>query len=179
MLVTLGQGHGATEARQILSYAAKSWDLFIQSIQNLLVPPPTPQTPTPLLILVDFYWKRFGGKNGLFWHFSLLFCSKTLLSGKAGVLFPLSLCSFMVCANNQIRYDPVIVFVCLHITLLDYRHYVDASESIDILKRFSGWFQGQIIAVCQEWESRLAWNKRDVSRQDIGPTMWPWAMTWP
>ena len=56
----------------------------------------------------------------------------------------------MVCANNQIRYDSVIVFVCLHITLLDYRYYVDASESIDILKRLSGWFQGQIIAVCQE-----------------------------
>ena len=36
------------------------------------------------------------------------------------------------------------------------------------------------IAVSQEWEGRLTWNERNVSRLVVGPTMWPylWPWTW-
>ena len=32
-------------------------------------------------------------------------------------------------------------------------------------------------AVSQEWQGRSTWNKRDVSRYGVIPTLWPWAMT--
>ena len=34
-------------------------------------------------------------------------------------------------------------------------------------------------AVSQEWEGRLTWNERDVSRYDIRPTLWLWTVTSP
>ena len=40
-------------------------------------------------------------------------------------IFCLSLlCSRMMCANNRVHYDPMVVFVCLLITLHHYHHYV-------------------------------------------------------
>ena len=35
------------------------------------------------------------------------------------------------------------------------------------------------ITIFQEWEGWLTWNKRDVSRWVVGPTMWPWPLTLP
>ena len=32
-------------------------------------------------------------------------------------------------------------------------------------------------AVSREWEDQLIPNKRDVSQKDVGPIIWPWAMT--
>ena len=34
-------------------------------------------------------------------------------------------------------------------------------------------------AASKEWEGRLTWNKRDVSRQDVRPTLWLWIVTSP
>ena len=34
-----------------------------------------------------------------------------------------------------------------------------------------------LIAVSQEWESRSTWNKSDMSRWDVIPSMWLWVMT--
>ena len=45
-----------------------------------------------------------------------------------------------VCVNNWVHFDRLVVFVSLHITLLHYHHYVDASEGIDLLKYLSGTF---------------------------------------
>ena len=47
-------------------------------------------------------------------------------------LFLLSLC-LMMCANNQIQYDPLAVFVCLQITLSYHYHYADVSEGTERL----------------------------------------------
>ena len=48
----------------------------------------------------------------------------------------LLLCSLMMCANNRVHHGPIVVFVCFHITLPQYHHYADLSESIDFLKCF-------------------------------------------
>ena len=42
--------------------------------------------------------------------------------------------SLVMCANNRVHYGPMIVFVCLHITLPQYHHYYDVSEGIELLK---------------------------------------------
>ena len=34
-------------------------------------------------------------------------------------------------------------------------------------------------AASQEWEGRLTWNQRDVSRQDVRLTLWLWTLTSP
>ena len=52
----------------------------------------------------------------------------------------LLLCSVMMCANNRVHYDPMAVFVCLHITLPHYHHYANLSEGIELLKCLSGTF---------------------------------------
>ena len=33
--------------------------------------------------------------------------------------------------------------------------------------------------ITQEWDARLTWNERDVSRQDARPTLWPCFELWP
>ena len=33
------------------------------------------------------------------------------------------------------------------------------------------------LAISQEWEGQLTWNKRDMIQQDVGPTVWSLAMT--
>ena len=48
--------------------------------------------------------------------------------------------SLIMCANDNVHYDPVVVFVCLHKTLHHYHHDTDVSESIELLKYFSGAF---------------------------------------
>ena len=35
------------------------------------------------------------------------------------------MCSFMMCANCRIDYEPMVLFICLHFTLPDYHHYAD------------------------------------------------------
>ena len=42
-----------------------------------------------------------------------------LLGGSSG---------FMMCANNWVHYSPMVVFICLHITLLYYHHYANVHE---------------------------------------------------
>ena len=48
----------------------------------------------------------------------------------------LLLCSFVMCKNNRIQYDLMVVFVCLYIAL---PHY-DLSEGIELLKCLTGAF---------------------------------------
>ena len=45
------------------------------------------------------------------------------------VLFPLLLYSVMICTNNRVHYDPMVLFFCLQITHPNYHHYADVSES--------------------------------------------------
>ena len=45
----------------------------------------------------------------------------------------LLLCSPIICTNNPVHHGPMVVFVCLHITQPHYHHYVDVSESIELL----------------------------------------------
>ena len=65
------------------------------------------------------------------------------LPGKPGFV-PLLLCSLMLCANSRVHYDLMVVFVCLHITLLHYHYYADVYESIGLLNCF--W--GSLFRVC-------------------------------
>ena len=54
-----------------------------------------------------------------------------------------------------------------------YTYFVTLSYDLDLgLSRSN--FKN---AVSREWEGRLTWNQRDVSRWDVIPIMWPWAMT--
>ena len=55
-------------------------------------------------------------------------------------MFPSLLCSLMMCSNNWVHYGPMVIFICLHITLPHYRHYAHISESIELLKCLSGRF---------------------------------------
>ena len=47
---------------------------------------------------------------------------------------------FMMCGNNRVHYDPIVVFVCFHITVPHYHHYADVSEGTELLKCLSGTF---------------------------------------
>ena len=42
-----------------------------------------------------------------------------------------------MCANNKVHYDPMVVFLCLHITLPHYHHDADLYESVELLKYVS------------------------------------------
>ena len=53
---------------------------------------------------------------------SFFFYIYTCISRETGLV---SFTSLMVCANNRVYYDPMIVFVCLHITQPHYHHYAD------------------------------------------------------
>ena len=58
-----------------------------------------------------------------------------IYSGTAGYCFlVILLWSLMMCANNQVHYGLMVIFVCLHITLPHYHHYADISEGIEFLK---------------------------------------------
>ena len=46
----------------------------------------------------------------------------------------------MMCANNGVYYDLMVVLICLHITLPHYDHHADVSEGIELLKCLSGTF---------------------------------------
>ena len=52
---------------------------------------------------------------------------------KSWVFCRLLLRSLMVCANNRVNDDPMVVFVCLHIPLPHYHHYADLPEGIKFL----------------------------------------------
>ena len=43
----------------------------------------------------------------------------------------------MICANYRKHYRPIVVFVCLHITIPRYHNFEDVSESIELLKCLS------------------------------------------
>ena len=60
------------------------------------------------------------------------------IPGKLGFIILLLLCCLMMCTNNQVHYDPMVVFVCLHITLPYYHHYADLSEGMKLLQFLSG-----------------------------------------
>ena len=57
--------------------------------------------------------------------------SVSYISWESWVLFLLFLCSLMMCANNWVHYDLMVVFLCLHITLPDYS---DVSVGIELSK---------------------------------------------
>ena len=59
------------------------------------------------------------------------------------VYCPLLLCSLTMCANNQMHYDLVIVFICLQITL---PHY-DLSEGTELLKCLSCTFCLECVSI--------------------------------
>ena len=46
----------------------------------------------------------------------------------------------MLCANNRVHYYPMVVLVCLYITVPHYHHHADLSESFEPLKWLSGKF---------------------------------------
>ena len=52
----------------------------------------------------------------------------------------LLLCSLTMCANYRVHFDPMVVFLCLHITLPHYHYYADQSQGIGLLKCLSGTF---------------------------------------
>ena len=64
----------------------------------------------------------------------------SFISQESWVLCLLLLCSLMMCTNNQILYDPIVILVCLHITSSHYHHYADLSEGIGFLKCLPGTF---------------------------------------
>ena len=89
-----------------------------------------------VLILMDFIsadWaqsmKRAVGRI----HKAFRSCFAFL--GRLG-LFLLLMCTLILCKNNQIPYELMVIFVCLHFTLPQYRHYVGVSEDIELLKCF-------------------------------------------
>ena len=48
------------------------------------------------------------------------------------VLFPLLMCSLMMCTINRVNYSQMVVLVCLHITLPHYHHYAYVSWGIKL-----------------------------------------------
>ena len=50
------------------------------------------------------------------------------------------LCSLVICANNPVHNDPMVVFLCLHITLPHYHYHIDLGEGIELLKSLLGTF---------------------------------------
>ena len=70
---------------------------------------------------------------------SIVCCRFRICPGKL-FFFLLLLCSLTMCANNRVHYDPMVVFLCLHITLPHYHHYSDLPEGIGLLKCLSGTF---------------------------------------
>ena len=55
----------------------------------------------------------------------------------------------MMCANNWIYYDLLVIFICWHITLPHYLHYADISEGIELLKCLSGTFCLECVSMMQ------------------------------
>ena len=50
---------------------------------------------------------------------------------------PSLMCSLMMCANNQLHYDSMVVFICLHITLHHHYGCTDVCEWNELLKCLS------------------------------------------
>ena len=82
-------------------------------------------------------------------YFSVVVClrglrhhmlSASYISRESCVLCLSLLWNLMMSADNRIHYDPMVVFVCQHITLAHYHHYADLTESIELLKCLSGTF---------------------------------------
>ena len=77
-------------------------------------------------------------------YFSVVVCLRWLyhhmlsvsyISRKSWVLCLLLLCSLKVCANNRVHSGPM-VLCFLRITQLQYHHYADQSQGIELLKCF-------------------------------------------
>ena len=62
------------------------------------------------------------------------------ISRESWVLCLLLLFSVMMCANNRVHHGPMVVFVCLRITLPHSHHYAYLSEDIELLTCFSDAF---------------------------------------
>ena len=73
------------------------------------------------------------------------------IPGKPGFV-PLLLCILIMCANNRVHYGPMVVFVCLHITLQHYHHYKGVFESIELLK-------------CLDWINSLNYLSYNISKK--------------
>ena len=58
----------------------------------------------------------------------------TCISRENCVLRHQLLCGLMMCANNRLHYDRMVVYGYLHITLPHYHHYADLLEYIELLQ---------------------------------------------
>ena len=90
--------------------------------------------------------------------------SVSYISWETWVVFFLLLCSLMIRAYDRVHYSPVVVFVCLHITLPHYHQFADVSEGIRFLIYLSSGFcrvcvnlHCELLHVCllSQWE---CWN---------------------
>ena len=68
------------------------------------------------------------------------------ISGKLGFVL-LLLCSLMMRVNNIVHYDPIVVFVFLHITLPQYQYYEDVSEVIELWKFVSATLHKSVCSI--------------------------------
>ena len=68
---------------------------------------------------------------------AIVCCRFHIYPMKSWIVSLLLLCNLMMCANDRVHYGPMIVFVCLHITVPHYHHYADISEGIGLLKLHS------------------------------------------
>ena len=62
------------------------------------------------------------------------------ISRESSVLFLLLQCRLMICGDNGVHYDPIVVLRCFHITVPHYHHYADVSEGTELPKYLSGTF---------------------------------------
>ena len=86
---------------------------------------------------------------------TIICCRFHIYSGKAGFRFLLLMCSLWC-----VHYGPMVIFVCLYITLPHWHHYTDVSGCIELLERLSGTFcrvcvQDEVISLnclfCNIW----------------------------
>ena len=55
----------------------------------------------------------------------------------------------MICENSRRHYGPMVIFVCLHFTLLHYHHCADVYEGFEFLQHLSGIFSRRCLSLNQ------------------------------
>ena len=91
---------------------------------------------TPLIIIIKSEVSPFSTVV----IFSVIVCLRWLNHHMLSVSYTyhgkvfLLLCSLMMCKNSRVHYGPMVVFVCVHITMPHYHRYADFSEGVELLK---------------------------------------------
>ena len=80
------------------------------------------------------------------WSGCTIICCRFHVYSEKAVFLSLFVNSLMMCTNNEVHYDPMVVFVCLRSTLLHYHIFADLSESIEHLKCLSGTFSRECVS---------------------------------